>query len=134
MINDLASRTFYLVQPRTSKHRFFLNSTWSFRRRPCSKLPHRIRAFSLSLPSQVTSVAHPPAHRSLLLRYPSRALAENAQDVDENQADVELVPPKDAQIHITHRAAEVSTDFKLILDVSTFTLYIREEIALNRRS
>ncbi|OCH93469.1 hypothetical protein OBBRIDRAFT_724799 [Obba rivulosa] len=65
------------------------------------------RPFATSRPLNAALASHPPGQPTVLLAYPSpseQAHDEAEEDVDE--PDVDLVPPEDAKIEITDRAAE----------------------------
>ncbi|KAH9833473.1 uncharacterized protein C8Q71DRAFT_712811 [Rhodofomes roseus] len=63
------------------------------------------RAFSSTSSARAALAQHPPTKQSVLVAYPSPdSMEENDEDADE--PDVDFVPPEEAQLEITDRAAE----------------------------
>ncbi|PCH35760.1 hypothetical protein WOLCODRAFT_140061 [Wolfiporia cocos MD-104 SS10] len=63
----------------------------------------RVRAFSTSFPSRAVVAQHPPSQPTVLLAYPS---VHDAAEEDADEPEVDFVPPEEATIEITDRAAE----------------------------
>ncbi|KAJ7497035.1 hypothetical protein FB451DRAFT_1209817 [Mycena latifolia] len=62
--------------------------------------PCRPRTLTASWPRRATLATHPPAKPTVLLSSPS------PEYIEQEEIDVELLPPQEAQIVITDRAAE----------------------------
>lgn len=68
-----------------------------------SELRNERRAFTFSHVSRAALASHPIAQPTVLLAYPTVP----PENEDEDDIDIEFVPPDEAQIRITDRAAEV---------------------------
>ncbi|KZT03978.1 uncharacterized protein LAESUDRAFT_658657 [Laetiporus sulphureus 93-53] len=65
------------------------------------------RTFSVSRTTLAALAQRPPAHHTVLLAYPSpSALHEEAEEEEADEPEVDFVPPEEAKIEITDRAAE----------------------------
>ncbi|KAI0937795.1 hypothetical protein AcW1_003862 [Taiwanofungus camphoratus] len=70
-------------------------------------LPQARRTFTISHARQAALATHPPAQATVLLAYPSPSAVHKAdEDADEDEPEVDFVPPEEAKIEITKRAAE----------------------------
>lgn len=82
---------------------------------PSAILP--TRTFSTTLLRKATLASQPEAQPTVLLRSPS------AEDIEKEELDVELIPPGEAKLVITDRAAEViNQQFMSLTHLVTFYL------------
>ncbi|KAH9913507.1 uncharacterized protein B0H18DRAFT_1048215 [Fomitopsis serialis] len=63
------------------------------------------RAFSTTASTRAALAQHPPTKQSVLVAYPSPSSVEET-DEDADDPDVDFVPPEEAKLEITDRAAE----------------------------
>ena len=76
------------------------------------------RSLAFSHVSQASLASQPPAEPTILVAYPQGHSAIQEPSEDEDESDVELVPPEEARIEITERAAEVASQFIVLSRVS----------------
>ena len=65
------------------------------------------RTFTSTSTPHTTFTSHPPGSFSELVVYPTEDALKALEDVDSEDPEVELVPPQDATLGMTERAAEV---------------------------
>jgi hypothetical protein len=73
--------------------------------------PKYVRTFSTTRSALAALASHPPSQPSILVFSPSPA------QIEEQELDVELIPPEDIKIEITERAAEVLTNDNLLASI-----------------
>lgn len=96
MTSRLASRAFRNISHSLCSNKLRLNGNSSLF--PAA----RICAYSASAPRRTTTVTqHLPSSPTILLSLPS------TEYLEQEEIDVELLPPEDVQVIITDRAAEV---------------------------
>ena len=71
-----------------------------------ARLAHSRRAFSSTASTRAALAQHPPTKETVLLAYPSPS---SVQEEDEyaDESDIDFVPPEEAKLEMTDRAAEV---------------------------
>ena len=65
------------------------------------------RLFSSSRISRAALASHPPAQPTELLYSPTEEALRETEDADEDAPEVDLLPPDEATLEMTERAAEV---------------------------
>ena len=80
------------------------------------------RAFSSTASSRAALAQHPPTKRTVLLAYPSPS-SVTEEDEYADVSDIDFVPPEEAQLEITDRAAEVCVALKSLRGASTRELF-----------
>lgn len=69
--------------------------------------PQRTRPFSYTSVSLAAQPAHPPAQLTQLVHCPTEEDLRELEDEDADGPEVELIPPEEATLEMTERAAEV---------------------------
>ncbi|EIW53949.1 uncharacterized protein TRAVEDRAFT_60534 [Trametes versicolor FP-101664 SS1] len=81
-------------------------SSLSSARPPSYRAGHAPRRTFVSTSSaRAVHAQQPPAHRAELVSYPSPSSLQQ-EDADEDEPDVEFIPPEEAALELTDRAAE----------------------------
>ncbi|KAJ3540511.1 hypothetical protein NM688_g6216 [Phlebia brevispora] len=76
---------------------------------PCStgiSLTHRGRSFSSTPIQRAAPASHPPGQQSELVYCPTEDDLRDLEDEDSDGPEIELLPPEEATLEITDRAAE----------------------------
>lgn len=115
--NRLLRQFIHDFKPCRPHHRVYskctsLRSSNSSLPQPLSRLPrHPPRTFSTSTAVRASLASHPPAQPTELIYYPTPESLPPPEDPDD--PEVEFIPPEEAQLEMTERAAEACASLVL---------------------
>ena len=65
------------------------------------------RAFSSTRSSLAAVAPHPPGQATELVYFPTEDVLREQEEDEEDEPDIDLLPPEEAKLELTERAAEV---------------------------
>lgn len=81
--------------------------------RTLDRVPHACRSFSSSRVRLAALASHPPGHETELVYQPTPEALRELDAEDEDGPDIDLIPPEEAKLELTERAAEVRLECAL---------------------